>query len=148
MHIYCAVSQFSRHQTRILNHLRSRTKRTKRTERSKRSKPGTQCHTSATSLRKQTSKLRVSDPRYGAANKDVSCRHCAKDGAFGGHPAPPLGAYTASLLCVVSTESCVTQVPLCVVSTERCVIQVPYLPNFATLNVDTIKNAKNTILTG
>ena len=28
-----------------------------------RSKPGTQCHTSATSLRKQISKLRVSEPR-------------------------------------------------------------------------------------
>ena len=53
-----------------------------------RSKPGTQCHTSATSLRKQVSKLRVSDPIYGAEHKDVHCRHCAKDGAFGGHPAP------------------------------------------------------------
>jgi hypothetical protein len=55
--------------------------------------------------------FRVSDPKYGAANKDVSCRHCAKDGAFGGNPAPPLGAYTVSLLCVVCAERCVTQVP-------------------------------------
>ena len=55
--------------------------------------------------------FRVSDPRYGAVHKDVHCRHCAKDGAFGGHPAPPLRAYTVSLLCVVSIERCVTQVP-------------------------------------
>ena len=34
------------------------------------------------------SKLRESDPIYGAAHKDVCCRHCAKDGAFGGHPVP------------------------------------------------------------
>jgi len=50
--------------------------------------PGTQGHTSATSLRKQTSKLRVSDTKHGVAHKDVRYRHCAKDGAFGGHPAP------------------------------------------------------------
>ena len=50
--------------------------------------PGTQCHTSATSLRKQNSKLRESDPRHGAAHKDVRCRQSAKDGAFGGHPTP------------------------------------------------------------
>ena len=55
--------------------------------------------------------FRVSDPKYGAVHKDVHCRHCAKDGAFGGYPAPSLGAYTVSLLCVVSTERCVTQVP-------------------------------------
>ena len=41
--------------------------------------------------------FRVSDPRYGAAHKDVR----AMDGAYGGHPAPTLGAYTVSLLCVV-----------------------------------------------
>jgi len=69
--------------------------------------------------------FRVSDPRYGAAHKDVRCRHSAKDGAYGGYPVPPLGAYTVSLLCVVCTERCVTQVPLCVVCTERCVTQVP-----------------------
>ena len=28
--------------------------------------------------------------KYGAVNKDVNCRHCAKDGAFGGYPAPLL----------------------------------------------------------
>ena len=39
-------------------------------------------------LRKQISKLRVNDPKHGATHKDVSCRQCAKDGAFGGHPAP------------------------------------------------------------
>ena len=69
--------------------------------------------------------FRVSDPRHGAAHKDVRCRHSAMDGAYGGHPAPPLGAYTVSLLCVVSAEGCVTQVPLCVVSTERCVTLRP-----------------------
>ena len=52
-------------------------------------KPRTQCDTKATSLRKQNSKLRESDdPRHGAVHKDVHCRQCAKDGAFGGHPAP------------------------------------------------------------
>jgi len=54
--------------------------------------------------------FRVSDPRYGAANKDVSCRHSAMDGAYVGNPAPTLGAYTVSLLCVVCAERCVTQV--------------------------------------
>ena len=71
VHIKCAVSQVSRHLTRILNYLHSSTQRSKH---SKRSKPGTQGHTSATSLREQNSKLRVSDPRYGAANTDVSSR--------------------------------------------------------------------------
>lgn len=52
------------------------------------SRPGTQCYTSATSLRKQLSKLRESDPKHGAAHKDVRCCHCAKDGAFGRNPAP------------------------------------------------------------
>ena len=41
--------------------------------------------------------FRVSDPRYGVANTDVSYRHCAKDGAFGGHLALSLRAYTVSL---------------------------------------------------
>jgi len=45
--------------------------------------------------------FRVSDPRHGAAHRDVRCRHCAMDGAFGGHHVPPLGAYMVSLLCVV-----------------------------------------------
>jgi len=53
--------------------------------------------------------FRVSDPRYGAAHKDVRCRHSAKDGVYGGDLAPLLGAYTVSLLCVVGTERCVTQ---------------------------------------
>ena len=65
------------------------------------SKPGTQCHTSAKSLRKQISKLSVSDPRYRAANKDVSCRHCAMDGAFGGHPVPQRQEFTR-LVCSAS----------------------------------------------
>ena len=74
--------------------------------------------------------FRVSDPRYGAANKDVSCRHSAMDGAYVGNPAPPLGAYTVSLLCVVGTERCVTQVPYILnvwfpirLITERLLIQ-------------------------
>jgi hypothetical protein len=66
-----------------------------------RSKPGTQCDTSATSLRKQNSKLRESDPKHGANHKDVSCRHCAKDGAFGGHPAPQRQELTR-LVCSAS----------------------------------------------
>jgi len=69
--------------------------------------------------------FRVSDPRYGAANMDVSCRHSAKDGAYVGHPASQRKSYTVSLLCVVSTERCVSQVLLCIVSTESCVTQVP-----------------------
>ena len=53
-----------------------------------RSKPGTQCHTSATSLRKQISKLRVSDPRHGAVYKDVHGRQPDTDVRFAGNPAP------------------------------------------------------------
>ena len=143
----CAVSQNSRHQKRILNHLQSGTNRP----------PGCKSRTVLNSCMKtvhmecavhpnspfsvlrssffvlrssffvpspgrsvtrarrlyvsRKANFRVSDPRYGAAHKDVRCRHCAKDGAFGGHPVPPLGAYTVSLLCVVGTERCVTQVP-------------------------------------
>ena len=137
VHMECAVSQNTRHQTRTLNHLQSSANRSNRPKRSKwsyRPKPGTQGDTSVTSLRKQKSKLPCKRPQIRGSAQDVRCRHCAKDGAFGGYPAPPLGAYTVSLLCVVSTE--------------RCVTQVPYFPNFATLNVDTIKKAKNAILTG
>ena len=71
-----------------------------------RPKPGTQCHTSATSLRKQNSTLPCKRPKIRGSEPgpfspsmatgtlghpwpaDVSYRHCAKDGAFGGHPAP------------------------------------------------------------
>ncbi|HUX47361.1 MAG TPA: hypothetical protein VMV58_05050, partial [Desulfosporosinus sp.] len=63
--------------------------------------PRTQCDTSATSLRKQNSKLRVSDPKYGAAHKDVRCRHSAKDGAYGGNPAPQRQELTR-LVCSAS----------------------------------------------
>jgi len=47
-----------------------------------------QCHTSATSLRKQNSKLRVSDPRCGAAHRTCAAANRARDGESGGHPAP------------------------------------------------------------
>ena len=96
--------------------------------------------------------FRVSDPKHGASPK-VPSRHPWLQGHssilgqrmgdaaiapwtahMAGTPLPRERAYTVSLLCVVSTE--------------RCVIQVPYLPNFATLNVDTIKKAKIVILTG
>ena len=91
-----------------------------------RSKPGTQCHTARRLYVSSLANFRVSDPKYGVAHKDVRYRQCAKDGAFGGNPAPTLGAYTVSLLLRRKYRACVTQVPLCVVSTERCVTQVPY----------------------
>ena len=77
-----------------------------------RSQPGTQCHTARRLYVSRIANFRVSYPRYGAANKDVSCRHCAKDGAFGGNPVPQKRAYTVSLLCVVGAERGVTLVPL------------------------------------
>ena len=46
------------------------------------------CYTSTTSLRKQNSKFRVSDPSYGAVHKDVHCSPCDRDVALDGHPAP------------------------------------------------------------
>ena len=63
--------------------------------------PVTQCDTNATTLRKQNSKLHVSDPQHGATHKDVSRRQCAKDGAFGGHPAPKRQELTR-LVCSAS----------------------------------------------
>ncbi len=110
----CAVSQKPSRQTRILNYLQSKTKHpTFRVSRLTFSVPS-QGRSVTQARRLYESRLanfRVSDPRYGVANKDVSYRHCAKDGAFGGHPAPSLRTYTVSLVCVVSTERGVTQVP-------------------------------------
>ena len=55
---------------------------------SRNQRSGTQCDTKARAFVSRISKLHVSDPIHGAAHRDVRCRHCAKDGAFGGHPAP------------------------------------------------------------
>ena len=84
-HRMCRLPKPSHH-TRILSYLQSG----KNVPRSlvPRAKPRTQCHTSATSLRKQNSKLRVSDPKHGVAHMDVCYRHSAMDGAYGGNPAP------------------------------------------------------------
>ncbi|SDG09359.1 hypothetical protein SAMN05443529_10163 [Desulfosporosinus hippei DSM 8344] len=46
-------------------------------------RPRTQCHTSATSLRKQLSKLPFKRPQTRGSAQDVHCRQCAMDGAFG-----------------------------------------------------------------
>ncbi len=52
-----------------------------------------------------------------------SARPLAKDGAFGGNPAPQTEAYTVSVLCVVGTEGCVAFALRR--KTERCITQVP-----------------------
>ena len=94
----CAVSQKLSRQTRILNYLQSKTKRPT-FPRLTFFVPGP--GRSVTLARRlyvsSLANFRVSDPRYGVANKDVSYRHCAKDGAFGGHPTLSLRAYTVNL---------------------------------------------------
>ena len=53
-------------------------------------RPGTQCDTSATYLRKQLSKLpfKRPTPDTGQCTRMCTAANCAKDGAFGGNPAP------------------------------------------------------------
>jgi len=55
-----------------------------------RPQPGTQCDTSATSLRKQTSKLPFKRPTLdtGQCTRMCTATNRAKDGEFGGYPAP------------------------------------------------------------
>jgi len=119
MHIKCAVSQKPCHQTQIPI-------TQKLTERSN---PRTQCHTSVKSLRKQNSKLPCKRPQIrvsaqGRALPPVSqgpfspsmatgtlVHPWTADGSSGGQPVLLTEAYMVSLLCVVGTERCVTQVP-------------------------------------
>jgi len=84
VHLECAVSQNPRHQTRTLNYLQSRTKRSRFVP-----SPGRSV-TRARGLyvSRLANSVKATDPKYGAVHKDVHCRHCAKDGAFGGYPAP------------------------------------------------------------
>jgi len=63
VHIECAVSQVSRHQTRILNYLHSSTQRSNWSNWSNRPKPGTLGHTSAISLPNYKSKNSCQRPQ-------------------------------------------------------------------------------------
>jgi len=77
------------------------------------SQPGTQCHTSATSLRKQLANFRVSDqPQTRGSEQGCEVPPLRQGRRIWREPrSPEIGVYTVSLLCVVCTERCVTQVP-------------------------------------
>src|SRR5665254_12443 len=68
------------------------------------SKPGTQCHTSATSLRKQNSKLPCKRPHIRGSAHGRALPPLSQGWRIWRVPVLSLGAYTVSLLCVVSTE--------------------------------------------
>jgi hypothetical protein len=55
--------------------------------------------------------FRGSDPRYGAEHRTCEAAIAPRTALMAGTPLPRARAYTVSLLCVVSTERCVTQVP-------------------------------------
>ena len=151
-----AVSQNPSRQTRRLNYLQSKTKHpTFRVSRLTFSvpSPGRSVTQARRLYESRLANFRVSDPRYGVANKDVSYRQpsqgplppslapvtlgrpCPADGESGGHPVPSLRAYTACHDTELARCPRMDECPCSqgwregtVVSTERGVTQVPFWP--------------------